>query len=64
MVFMFIVHRVVPRNAECVKAQWYPPRFQFGTNADDSKGIVLQLINSGIIKHFVTYASIMYVLSV
>jgi len=61
---MFIVHCVVPPNAECVKAQWYPLWFQFGTNADHNKGIVLQLINSGIIKHFVTYASIMYVLSV
>jgi hypothetical protein len=54
---MLIVH-CVPRNAEYVKAQWYPLRFQFGTSADHNKGIVLQLINSGIIKHFVTYASI------
>jgi hypothetical protein len=46
-------------------AQWYPLQFRFGTNTDHNKGIVLQwIINSGIIKHIVTYVSIMYVLSV
>ena len=62
MVFMFIVRCVVRRNVEYVKAQWYPLWFQFGTNADHNKGIMLQWINSGIIKHFVTYASIMYII--
>jgi len=33
MVYMFILHRVVLRNAEYVNAQWYPLQFQFGTNA-------------------------------